>query len=175
VSATSIDHEVGLKSRNDVRRTDEWPELTIGEVAHRAGVATSAIRYYESIGLLPEPERESGQRRYNQTVLGKLAFIGVAQTAGFKLAEIAELIEGLDGNPGMAQSMRSLSARKLPEIEALIERTEAMKGWLHVASNCDCETPAECSLFPAPGEDVAASADALRLIRVDGKGCRRSP
>ncbi len=154
---------------------DDWPELTIGEVAQRAGVATSAIRYYESIGLLPEPERESGQRRYDEAVLGKLAFIGVAQTAGFKLSEIAELIESVDGNRGMAKSMRSLSTRKLPEVEALIARTEAMKGWLHVASDCDCETPAECSLFPAPGDEGVASADALSVIRVEGKSCRRDP
>ena len=72
---------------------DDWPELTIGEVARRAGVAPSAIRYYESIGLLPEPERESGQRRYEESVIGKLAFVGVAQSAGFSLEEIKELVE----------------------------------------------------------------------------------
>jgi MerR family redox-sensitive transcriptional activator SoxR len=154
---------------------DEWPELTIGEIAQRAGVAASTIRYYESIGLLPEPQREGGQRRYQEAVVGKLAFIGVAQAAGFKLGEIAELIDGLDGERGMAESMRSLSQRKLPEVEALIERTEAMKGWLHVASSCDCETPEECSLFPAPGEEAVPTADALELVRVDGKSCRRSP
>ena len=67
-------------------------ELTIGEVARRAGVATSSIRYYESIGLLPEPDRLHGQRRYDAGVLGRLAFIGVAQSAGFKIAEIMELV-----------------------------------------------------------------------------------
>ena len=74
---------------------DDWPELTIGEVARRAGVATSSIRFYESIGLLPEPERLHGQRRYRSDVLGKLAFIGVAQSAGFKLAEITDLMRGM--------------------------------------------------------------------------------
>ncbi|MGH2965003.1 MAG: MerR family transcriptional regulator [Solirubrobacterales bacterium] len=165
---------MGFKS-SPVSKMDKWPELTIGEVAQRAGVATSTIRYYESIGLLPEPERESGQRRYDEAVVGKLAFIGVAQTAGFKLGEIAELIDGVDGDRGMAESMRSLSQRKLPEVEALIQRTEAMKGWLHVASGCDCETPEECSLFPAPGEGAAPTADELQLVRVDGKSCRRGP
>jgi MerR family transcriptional regulator, redox-sensitive transcriptional activator SoxR len=57
----------------------EFPELTIGEVARRAGVATSSIRYYERIELLPTPERVSGQRRYGSDVLGKLGLIGVAQ------------------------------------------------------------------------------------------------
>ena len=152
---------------------DELPELTIGEVARRAGVATSSIRYYERIDLLPQPERVHGQRRYDPSVLGKLGFIGVAQSAGFKLSEIKELIEGVDSTTGMAEQMRVLSTRKLDEVEALLEQTRAMKGWLEVAQECGCATPAECALFPAPGEEAADPAVALRLVRVDGKDCRR--
>jgi MerR family transcriptional regulator, redox-sensitive transcriptional activator SoxR len=107
---------------------DDFPELTIGDVARRAGVATSSIRYYERIGLLPAPGREHGQRRYEPDVLGKLGFIGVAQSAGFKLAEIKELIDGVDSTSGMGEQMRSLSSRKLDEVSALLERTKAMKG-----------------------------------------------
>jgi MerR family transcriptional regulator, redox-sensitive transcriptional activator SoxR len=154
---------------------DDWPELTIGEVARRAGVATSAIRYYESIGLLPEPERESGQRRYDESVIGKLAFVGVAQSAGFSLDEIKELVEGVDDREGMAAPMRSLSARKLDEVEALLERTKAMKGWLEVAKECGCGSPAECALFPEAGEEPAGGDVALTLIRVKDGECRREP
>ena len=152
---------------------DDWPELTIGEAARRAGVATSSIRYYESIGLLPEPERLHGQRRYHTDVLGKLAFIGVAQSAGFKLDEIKELVEGVDSADGMAGQMRQLSSRKLGEVEALLERTQAMKGWLEVAKECGCETPAECALFPAPGESTGDIDVALTLVHVRGGDCRR--
>lgn len=152
-----------------------FPELTIGEVARRAGVATSSIRYYERIGLLPKPEREGGQRRYDTEVLGKLGFIGVAQSAGFKLREIKELIEGVDGANGLGEPMRSLSSQKLDEVEALLERTKAMKGWLEVARECGCATPAECALFPAPGEEPANADLRLRVIRVQGKDCRRLP
>ncbi len=130
------------------------PQLTIGEVAHRAGVATSSIRYYESIGVLPEPDRLHGQRRYDQQVLGKLAFVGVAQSAGFKLEEIKALMRSVDGADGMGDQMRALSRRKLGEVEELLARAQAMKGWLEVANACDCETPEECALFaatPAPG------------------------
>lgn len=151
---------------------DGFPELTIGEVAGRAGVATSSIRYYESIGLLPEPDRLGGQRRYEPDVLGKLAFIGVAQSAGFKLQEIRALVDGVDEG-GMAQSMRSLSSRKLGEVEALLERTKAMKGWLEVAQECGCASPEECALFPEPGEEAADPDLALRLVRVEGGSCRR--
>jgi DNA-binding transcriptional MerR regulator len=146
---------------------DDPAELTIGEVARRAGVATSQIRYYERIGLLPRPERLSGQRRYDTAVLGRLGFIGVAQSAGFKLREIQELIDGVDGPAGMGEQMRSLSAQKLDEVQALLERTQAMQGWLEVAQHCGCATPAECTLF-------AASESELPVIG-DGASCRRAP
>lgn len=152
---------------------DGFPELTIGEVARRAGVATSSIRYYERIGLLPEPGREGGQRRYDADVLGKLGFIGVAQSAGFKLREIKELINGVDGANGLGEQMRSLSSQKLGEVEALLERTKAMKGWLEVAKECGCASPAECALFPAPGEEPLDADLALRVVRMGGKDCRR--
>ena len=148
-----------------------FPELTIGEVAHRAGIATSSIRYYERIGLLRAPERVGGQRRYDADVLGKLGFIGVAQNAGFKLREIKELLDDSDGGADLGASMRSLSVQKLDEVEALLERTVAMKGWLEQAKDCGCSTPEECALFPAAGESHPASTLALRVVELDG--CRR--
>jgi MerR family redox-sensitive transcriptional activator SoxR len=152
---------------------DDWPELTIGKVAHRAGVATSSIRYYESIGLLPAPARLNGQRRYGTDVLGRLAFIGVAQGAGFKLAEIKDLVQGLEAADGMAGQLRSLSSRKLEEVEALLERTKAMKGWLEVAKDCGCRTPDECGLFPTAGEASADAELTLAILQVRGGDCRR--
>ena len=149
------------------------PDLTIGEVARRAGVATSVLRYYERIGLLPPPGRVGGQRRYDADVLGKLGFIGVAQSAGFKLREIKELLDGSDGTRDLGMSMRSLSTQKLDEVEALLERTRAMKGWLEKAKDCGCSTPEECALFPAAGESHPASDLAVRVVELDGASCRR--
>jgi MerR family redox-sensitive transcriptional activator SoxR len=151
---------------------DDSPQMTIGEVAGRAGVATSLIRYYERIGLLPAPERLYGHRRYGPEVLGRLAFVGVAQNAGFKLEEIKELMRGVGSAEGMGDHMRALSSRKLAEVEELLARANAMKGWLQVANACDCDTPAECSLFPASDEQYDASVG-LRVVRVSGENCRR--
>jgi DNA-binding transcriptional MerR regulator len=134
-------------------------EMRIGEVARRSGVAASSIRFYESIGLLPEPGRESGQRRYGDDVLGTLSFIGTAQEAGFTLREIGALMSGRD-------HLRDLSSRKLAEVQALIERAEQMRRWLHKASACACPTPDECTLFPEPGE--------VTLGVVEVEGCRRA-
>jgi len=65
--------------------------LTIGQVAGRAGLRTSHIRFYERVGVLPRPERVSGQRRYGEDVLHRLSIIDVAQRAGLTLDEIRPL------------------------------------------------------------------------------------
>jgi DNA-binding transcriptional MerR regulator len=161
--------EPRFKSRGQMNRV---PELTIGEVAHRAGIAASSIRYYERIGLLPAPARVGGQRRYDADVLSKLGFVAVAQNAGFKLREIKELLDRSDGTGDLGASMRSLSTQKLDEVEAILERTRAMKGWLELASDCGCSTPEECALFPAAGDSHPASDLAVRVLELDAT-CRR--
>lgn len=118
--------------------------MRIGEVAERAGVRTSLIRYYESIGLLPEPERVSGQRRYDATVLRRLTVIDVAQRAGMSLDEIRLLLE--HGN-ALSAPLRELAARKLPEIDALIDRARSVREWMEAAQRCECRRIDECALF----------------------------
>jgi MerR family redox-sensitive transcriptional activator SoxR len=130
--------------------------LLIGELAERAGLAPSAIRYYESIGLLPEPYRVSGQRRYGEETLKRLEFIAAAQKAGFTLREITELSDGFD--------VRGLAKRKLPEAAAELRLARERKRWLDAASGCDCATPDECTLFDGEA--------ALQVVHVDG--CRRA-
>jgi MerR family redox-sensitive transcriptional activator SoxR len=123
--------------------------LTIGQVADRAGVQTSAIRYYERIGVLPQAERESGQRRYTEDTVDRLGFIDVAQQAGFSLPEIRLLLEGsASGDAG--DRLQALAREKLPEVEALIARATAMRNWLEVATRCDCSTLDACALFADP-------------------------
>jgi MerR family transcriptional regulator, redox-sensitive transcriptional activator SoxR len=124
--------------------------LTIGEVAARAGVNTSHIRYYERVGVLPRPERVGGQRRYEEGVLDRLAIVDVAQRAGLTLDEVRHLT-GPDNRGGPAgDRIRELAERKLPEIDALIARAQAVKAWLELARTCDCRTVDVCSLFTDP-------------------------
>lgn len=127
-------------------QTPTKPErLTIGEVSRRSGVKATTLRYYESLGVLPEPERVSGQRRYTVDVLRRLAIVDVAQRAGFSLEEIAELFAAADA-PAYEQ-LRALAERKLPAIENLIARAQAVHRWLEVASACECQTLDVCGLF----------------------------
>jgi MerR family transcriptional regulator, redox-sensitive transcriptional activator SoxR len=149
-----------LRSRGTVHE----PEMRIGEAARRAGVRVSLIRYYEDIGLLPEPERLSGQRRYDETVLRRLAVIDVAQRAGLSLAEIRELVE--HGNDPMNDRLREFAARRLPEIDALIERAERVRTWLQTATACDCQAIDDCALFDDPALPSAKDARPLAITHV---------
>lgn len=125
--------------------------LSIGEVADRAGVSASAIRYYESVGVLPEPEREHGRRRYTPDAIELLRAVCVAQQAGFSLEEIGVLFNDSAGE-GHAPRLRDLAQHKLPEVEGLIDRAQAMKRWLEAAGECDCPTLDVCALFDAEAD-----------------------
>jgi DNA-binding transcriptional MerR regulator len=122
--------------------------LRIGEVARAAGVRKSLIRYYEEVGLLPPAPRVSGQRRYDTSVLRRLAVIGVAQRAGLSLTEIRELLD--IGSDPFSPRLRGLAERRLPEIERLIARAGQVRAWLETATRCECATVDECALFDDP-------------------------
>ncbi len=144
--------------------------LTIGEVAARADVNTSHIRYYERVGVLPKPERTSGQRRYDEDVLNRLAIVDVAQRAGLTLGEIRDLT-GPDNRGGPAgDRIRELAERKLPDIDVLIARAQAVKAWLELARSCDCRTVDVCSLFTDPAMAPPPSDGMLEIHRVGAAG-----
>ncbi|HET6999103.1 MAG TPA: MerR family transcriptional regulator [Solirubrobacterales bacterium] len=121
--------------------------LSIGEVASRADVNVSAIRFYERRGLLPEPERVGGQRRYTAVTVQRLGIINVAKQAGFSLDEVGVLLASTDEGAPAHEQLQALAARKLPEVDALIERAQTMRGWLALASECGCNTLDTCDLF----------------------------
>jgi MerR family transcriptional regulator, redox-sensitive transcriptional activator SoxR len=122
-------------------------ELTIGEVALRAGKRASSIRYYESIGLLPEPQRVSGRRRYAVETVRTLAVIDVAQRAGLSLDEIKLLLEASPQNDSSVKRLRELAERKLPEVALQIAETQMVQRWLEQAAECCCPSLEECPLF----------------------------
>jgi MerR family transcriptional regulator, redox-sensitive transcriptional activator SoxR len=121
--------------------------LAIGEVAEKANVNVSAIRYYEREGLLPEAERVSGQRRFTADAVQRLGIIDVAKQAGFSLEEVGALLDSIDQGAPAHEQLQALAARKLPEVDALIERAQAMRAWLTIASECGCESLDCCGLF----------------------------
>lgn len=119
--------------------------LTIGEVARRAGVRASAIRYYEEAGLLPEPERVGGKRRYDEGVLRRLALIWGAKRAGFSLGEIRTLVHGFPAETGAAERWRMLASEKLGEVDEAIAQLRSTRDLLQEALRCECVSLDECA------------------------------
>jgi len=142
--------------------------LTIGQLAQRFGLKTSAIRFYEAIGVLPEPDRVSGQRRYGADAVRRMEVLDVAKRAGFSLDEARVLLQGADAGTPAFESLRALAARKLPEVEDLIARAQAMRAWLLTATDCSCTTLDVCALFEPGRVASAEEAAPLRLTHVGG-------
>lgn len=130
------------------------PSLLIGDVARQAGVRSSRIRYYESIGLLPTPERVSGKRRYQPDVLRRLTVISAAQRIGFTLDEIGELLG--PGRRPAHERLRALAVDKLPEIEELISRATTIRQLLITCAACQCDSLDDCRILE---ESIAAIPD----------------
>lgn len=121
--------------------------LTIGQVAARAGLNVSALRYYEAKGILPAPPRVGGQRRYGEETLARLGVIDVAKRAGFSLDEIRVLLAASDAGEPAHERLQELARGKLPEVEDLIARSNRVRGWLQAATVCECHTLDACALF----------------------------
>ena len=118
--------------------------LTIGEVARKAGLQTSAIRYYEKIGLLPKTQRIGGQRRYKTSVLNYLEVINVAKRAGFRMDEMRRLFHGFGRGIPAFHRWQVLAQRKIAEMDDLIARAKKMKLLLQKADRCKCLDLEDC-------------------------------
>jgi DNA-binding transcriptional MerR regulator len=131
--------------------------LTIGALAALTGKSPSAIRYYEQIGLLPEPARAGGRRRYDLATVRTLAVIETAQRAGLALGEIRLLLAASPSDPAAVERLRQVASRKLPEIAAQIERAKLVRGWLELAARCECPDLGQCPLFGEPALPAAGT------------------
>jgi MerR family redox-sensitive transcriptional activator SoxR len=120
------------------------PEMTISQVAREAGLRPSTLRYYEEIGLLPIAHRISGQRRYDSTVLQRLAVIHTARQAGFTLHEIAILVNEILPNPTSSPQWRDLLERKLLELTQMLSHVQSMRSLLEDVMRCDDPELADC-------------------------------
>jgi MerR family transcriptional regulator, redox-sensitive transcriptional activator SoxR len=126
--------------------------LGIGEVARRVGMRPSAIRYYESEGLLPPPARTSGWRRFEPATVDRLLVIRAARELGFSLPEIRLLLDGFSADTPPPARWRALARVKLPEIDAAIRRAHALKRLLAVGVACECVTIEACFLDDCSGQ-----------------------
>jgi MerR family redox-sensitive transcriptional activator SoxR len=133
--------------------------LTIGEVARRAGLAASAIRFYESRGLIHAERTSSGQRRFRRDVLRRIACIRIAQRVGLSLEEIVSALAGLPADRAPSpEDWRRLTRGWDDRIDQRIALLEALRGGLTSCIGCGCLSLRTCTLSN-PG-DVAAALGA---------------
>lgn len=119
-------------------------DLAISDVARVFGLRTSAIRYYEQIGILPPPMRRNGQRRYDNSVLFRLAVVQRAQETGFTLEEIRELFFGFPPGTRPPKRWHQLSQRKIAELRERMNRLKQMETLLKRVEDCRCAALDEC-------------------------------
>jgi MerR family redox-sensitive transcriptional activator SoxR len=113
------------------------PNLSIGEVARRAGLRTSALRYYEKIGLLPRPPRVGGQRRYDPHILDRLAIVRLGQYVGLRITEIKWLLNDVPGRPP-PERWRELARDRLIQVNALIAEAKSIRRLLQMTLDHKC-------------------------------------
>jgi MerR family redox-sensitive transcriptional activator SoxR len=118
-------------------------DLTIGEVARRAGVATSTVRFYERRGLLRADARHSGQRRYRPATLRRLVFIGMLQDAGLSLDDIRQILEA-----DRVEDWKAIGRRRLSILDEEIQRLQRARTYLDGALLCRYDHPAtDCQIM----------------------------
>ncbi|HTC86834.1 MAG TPA: MerR family transcriptional regulator [Bryobacteraceae bacterium] len=119
--------------------------MSISELGRKVGLRTSAIRYYEQIGILEPARRVSGQRRYDETVLYRLAVIRRAQEVGFTLDEIRQLFFGFSQSTPISHRWKKIAERKMVELDARLEQIQSMRKLLKkLETCCECETVERC-------------------------------
>jgi MerR family copper efflux transcriptional regulator len=121
-------------------------DMRIGEVAERARVTTKTVRYYESIGLMPTPERTaSGYRTYGQAALERLQFIRDAQATGLSLTEIQSILELKARGRRSCEHTRALLHHHIDDIDAQIQRLGDARAMLvELMERADDADPADC-------------------------------
>ena len=118
--------------------------LSIGEVSNRVGLQQSAIRFYESEGLLPAQPRRSGKRAFDEGAVARLQVIRTARELGLSLDEIRQLLMEFPADTPPPERWRALAQGKLPEIDAQIQRALALRRMLLAGSRCQCVRIEDC-------------------------------
>ena len=119
--------------------------MMIGEMAARAGLATSAIRFYEKAGILAPAARINGRRVYPAEALNQLVVLGFAKNTGFSLTEIKLLLRGFPESTPASARWKKLAKGKIAEMQATIAKAEAMKKMLESITGCRCRKLEQCA------------------------------
>jgi DNA-binding transcriptional MerR regulator len=146
--------------------------LTIGEMARQAGVATSALRYYEKAGLLPPAARVSRRRQYDQQTLGRIRIILLARDAGFSVSETRTFLNGFPIGTTPAFRWREMATRKIAELDELMTRVAKMKSILEAGFHCECRQLEDCERLVA-AKNCGSSGSTMTRVRASKNPLQR--
>ena len=142
---------------------------SVGEVARRSGVATSALRFYEDHGLIHSERNESGHRRYHADVLRRVSFIRTAQRVGLSLAEIGEALASLpDNRTPNAKDWDRLASSWRPRLDEHIAVMTRLRDQLDECIGCGCLSLSSCGLWN-PGDVAATLGSGPRYLISDDR------
>jgi MerR family redox-sensitive transcriptional activator SoxR len=140
-------------------------ELTIGELAERSGVATSALRFYEAEGLISSRRTDGNQRRFSRPTLRRVALIQAGRAAGIPLQEIRSALELLPHDrTATKRDWERLSSAWRRDVEERVERLTALRDQLTSCIGCGCLSLRSCALFNAGDRAAARGAGARYLV-----------
>ena len=143
----------------------EVKRFSVGELATRAGVATSALRFYEANGLIASERNSSGHRRYRPDALRRVAFIQVAQRIGLSLGEVGEALASLpSGRTPTRDDWNELASRWLPRIDDQIAALELLRDRLDGCIGCGCLSLDTCELYNTGDRAAHRGAGARYLL-----------
>ena len=125
-------------------RHNERTRMKIGQLAARANLNASAIRYYEKRGLLPPPHRQGNQRRYPSDSLNRILLIRFASEMGFTLNEIKLFLSGIKETAPVGPRWKKLAHRKLAEVAETMQRSRLLKSLLEHLHHCRCSSLSIC-------------------------------
>lgn len=143
--------------------------LTIGDVARYTGLETSAIRYYESQGLLPIPTRVHGHRRYDASILKRLGLILLLRQASFGIRDIQALFHTANDDLNTTASWQRVAAQKMAELDTIIAKATVTKAWLAEALNSDCDSVEDCIAITYDDEGDGKMEVTLSCINLTAK------
>lgn len=112
-------------------------DFTIGEVATRTGLAASAIRFYERMGIVPKPYRLNGRRLHDDKWMNNLGFAMLVLDAGFSIREIQDIMQ-TQKNDALSQFLNSLADQKINQLDKEMKQIEQTKTLLKMVSSCGC-------------------------------------
>ncbi len=144
--------------------------MTIGQVAERADIAPSALRFYADQGLISSTRAPSGHRRFERSVLRRLAFIKTSQTLGYSLDEIAVLLADLPTERGPDEGdWAEIATGFAHDLNRRIAALEALRDRLTACIGCGCLSLSRCELYN-PGDKARSAGPGARYLLAATEG-----